>query len=184
MVFRAYNLIAGMISLTLGLDSVISTEHNSYSSESVKVIFHNVDSFVLIIWKKNLPDNKFKKSIIITKFIWSAIILNIWVEFLFVENNQARLISRKVVSKLYQTMNFSTCLKIRLLDLNINILKKMCQMTIQGIFFFREMLRIAIWHIFCSVKKNSEIRGHSITTWMRGGGALCPETCDYVRFAY
>ena len=98
MVFRAYNLIAGMISLTLGLDSVISTEHNSYSSESVKVIFNNVDSFVLIIWKKNLPDNKFKKSIIITKFSWSAIILNIWVEFLFVENNQARLISRKVVS--------------------------------------------------------------------------------------
>ena len=47
MVNRAYNLIAGMISLTLGLDSVISTEHNSYSSESIKVIFHNVDSFSL-----------------------------------------------------------------------------------------------------------------------------------------
>ena len=45
MVNRAYNLIAGMISLTLGLDSVISTEHNSYSSESIKVIFHNVDFF-------------------------------------------------------------------------------------------------------------------------------------------
>ena len=45
-----------------------------------------------------MPDNKFKKSIIITKFSWSAIILNIWVEFLFVENNQARSISRKVVS--------------------------------------------------------------------------------------
>ena len=47
MVNRAYNLIAGMISLTLGLDSVISTEHNSYSSESIKVIFHNVDSSFL-----------------------------------------------------------------------------------------------------------------------------------------